>query len=155
MNYRKSLLLLAFTSTAISCAKTKEDPAPAPPTRTQLLTAKKWQIRSATIEGSGQPTVDLYPLIAPCSRDDFEQFNLPNTYVTDEGPTKCSPSDPQTQLGIWALTANDTQLTVTATGTSTTSTIEELTDTSLKLTTLQPQSNGTNATVRTAFVSIK
>ena len=153
MNYQKALFTLACALTMFSCTKKKEDPTP-PPTRMQLLTAKKWQIRSATIEASGQPTVDLYPLIAPCSRDNFEQFALPNTYIADEGTIKCSPSDPQTELGIWTLTANDTQLTVTATGTSTTSTIEELTATSLKLTTIQSQSNGTTATIRTALVSI-
>ena len=137
-----------------SCAKKGDDPTP-PPTRTQLLSAKKWQVKSSIIEGQGQPTVDIYALTPIDKRDDFQRFDLPNTFVYDEGPTKFRAIDPQTQLGLWALSNNDTQLTISFRGYTNTYLIEELTSTSLKTRLEQPQSNGTVAVTTSEFVAIK
>ena len=153
MKNRKYLLPVVLACSFFSCSKKEKDPTP-PLTRTQLLSSKKWQLRSATIEGPGQPIIDIYALTSPCTRDDYEQFNLPNTYVNDEGLTKCGTADPQTKLGLWALINNDTQLTVTYDGQSNTSTIDELTESTLKVTSIQPQGNGTNAIIKGAYVSI-
>ena len=139
--------------TLAACSKKKDDPTP-PATRSQILSAKKWQLRSSTIEAPGQQLVDLYALLGACSKDDFEQFNSPNTFIYDEGLTKCAASDPQKQVGVWALTNNDTQLTITAAGSSATVQIDELTDSSFKFSLLEPQSNGVNAIIKQAFVAI-
>lgn len=143
------LILLALTS----CTKKKEDPTP-PITRAQILSAKKWQLRSSTIEAPGQPLTDIYAQLGACSRDDYEQFNSPNTFIYDEGLTKCSPADPQTQVGVWALTNDETQLTITAAGSSMTSKIDELTETLLKTTTIETQGNGVNAIIKSTYVVI-
>ena len=145
-----ALLLLLAT---VACSKKKDDPTP-PATRAMMLSAKKWQLRSSTIEAPGQQLVDIYAQLGSCSKDDFEQFSLPNTFIYDEGPTKCGPADPQIQVGVWALTNNDTELTITAAGSSETFKITELTESSLKVSTTQPQGNGINAVVKESFVAI-
>ena len=56
-------------------------------------------------------TEDLYSAELPCKKDNFEVYNADGTGTTDEGATKCDPSDPQTYPGgNWALLNNDTQL---------------------------------------------
>ncbi|MDQ2770184.1 MAG: hypothetical protein M3Y54_06760 [Bacteroidota bacterium] len=150
---KRTKYAVLFLLTVVACSKKNEDPAPAA-TRVQMLSAKKWQLRSSTIEAPGQQLVDIYAQLGSCSRDDFEQFSLPNTFIYDEGLTRCSPADPQKQVGVWALTNNDTELTITAAGSSETFQIAELTETSLKVSTTQPQGNGINAVVKESFVAI-
>lgn len=153
MKLKRLFLLLILGCATFSCAKKEPQPAQ-PASRTELLVAKKWQVRSAIYQEAGYPDQDVYALSPACSRDDYEQFNKPNTFVCDEGATKCSLSSPQTRLGVWALFNNDTQLTITDDGFSTTYTIDELTDKSLKISSIQPQTNGTTATLRSAYVII-
>ena len=123
-------------------------------TRVQMLSAKKWQLRTSTIEAPGQQIVDIYAQLGSCSKDDFEQFSLPNTFIYDEGPTKCNPADPQKQVGVWALTNNDKELTITAAGSSDTFQIVELTENSLKVSTTQAQGGGISAVIKESFVAI-
>jgi hypothetical protein len=150
MKLQRLFLLLILVGTTFSCGK--KDPQPA--SRTELLVAKKWQVRSAVYQEAGFPDQDVYALSPACSRDDYEQFNTPNTFVYDEGATKCSASSPQTRVGVWALFNNDTQLAITDDGFRTTYTIDELTDKSLKISSSQPQTNGTTAILRATYVSI-
>lgn len=139
-------LLAGFLS---SCHK--DDPAP---TSTQLLTGRKWQVTSSIIEAPGQPTVDLYALTAPYTRDNFEQFNTPDSYTLDEGPTKYQSTDSQTQLGTWTLNSSNMQLVVTRNGSNSTFTIEELTTTAFKRRATLLQSNGTTATITTVLAAL-
>ena len=149
---QKIIVLFCITALSIAGGCKKETPTPSISlTATQMLTGKKWQVRSSTIVAPGQPNVDLYALSAPCTRDDFERFDSPNTYFYEEGATKCDPGDPQTQLGIWALSNNDTQLTVTYSGFTKSLLIDELTTTSLKTRMLELQSNGTTSVTTTTF----
>ncbi len=99
-----------------------------------MLSAKKWQIRSSVLTAPNTPTVDVYAIAQPCTLDNFIQYAAPNTFIYDEGLTKCQAIDAQQRLGIWALGSNDTQLTVSFNGFTTIYTIDEVTDTSLKLT---------------------
>ena len=152
MNVR-IVLMPIMACVFFSCAEKGDDPTP-PPTRTQLLSAKKWQGKSSIIEGQGQPTVDIYALTPLDKRDDFQRFDLPNTFVYDEGPTKFRAIDPQIQLGLWALSNNDTQLTISFRGYTNTYFIEELTSTSLKTRLEQLQGNGIMAVTTTSFIAI-
>jgi hypothetical protein len=124
-----------------------------PLTVTQQLTGKDWRLRSASIAAPGQPTIDVYALSQPCSLDDITQYTTPNTVYYLEGPTKCDPLDPQVQTATWGLSTNDTQLSVTANGTTNTFTIEELTSTSLILSYSTVQS-GVVATIKTAYAVV-
>ena len=154
MKNQHVLFILALACTTLSCGKDEKGDDPHPPTQAQLLSAKKWQIRSISLTSPSQPDVDLYALVRPCSQDDFVEFTAPNTFRSDEGPTKCQTTDSQTQLGIWALGTNETQLTVTFNGFTTSYTIDELTDTSLRLTTTRTQSNGVVSTQKNSYVAI-
>lgn len=147
-----SLLLFALAGTFGGCKKAD----PAPPTATQLLTGKKWQATSASIilNAPGATPTDTYALTPPCFRDDFERFDAPNTFTYDEGPTKCFAADPQTQLGLWAFSRNDTQLIVTYAGLSALYTVDELTATSLKVHSVSTNSNGVDETSTVHFMAI-
>jgi hypothetical protein len=133
----------------------KKEPAPATPTRTQLLVGKKWQLTSDVLSYTGYPNSNLYAQMRPCSQDDYRQFNLPNTYVHDEGATKCSTLASQTTLGIWAFSANDSKLTITDQNYSDTYTITDLTESSLTMTMPVPQSLGGDATATLTFTVIQ
>lgn len=146
-----SFFILLSLGLLSSC---KKDSEPAPPTRTELLTGKKWQVSGSQLESPGFPTVDTYALSQPCSQDDFEQYKLPNNYIHDEGPTTCTTNGSQTELGVWALLNDDSQLVITLNGASDTYTIEELTASTLKISLSIPQSTGVNATLRIAYKSI-
>ena len=143
------LLLLPLALVVLATACKKDDSVPNP-TVTQKLIAKKWQLRSASISAPSSPTIDLYALSLPCSLDDVTQYTTPNTVSYDEGPTKCDPLDPQTQTATWALSKNDTQLTITSGSTSNSFTIDELTDSALTLSYVQIQS-GVTATIKTSY----
>ena len=123
--------------------KTEETPAP---TKTELLTNKNWIISAQTVSPGinigGTTVTDLYAQSAACDKDDFMRFETPNLFKQDEGPTKCSPSDPQTLTGTWAYNADQTIITVTPQGsTPFSANVQELTATSLKVT--QTQTGGT------------
>lgn len=153
MKNQHVLFFLALACT-LSCGKEEKKDDPQPPTQTQRLSAKKWQVRSSTLTSPTQPDVDLYALVRSCSQDDFVEFAAQRTFRSDEGPTKCQSTDIQTRLGVWALNANETQLMVTFNGSTTSYTIDELTDTSLRLTTNRTQSNGVVSTQKNSYVAI-
>jgi hypothetical protein len=145
------LLIIGFLTFTGSCKK--KDPEPATPT--QLLVGKKWQLISDVLSYPGYPDTNLYTQMRPCSHDDYRQFNTPNTYVYDEGATKCSILDSQTTLGLWAFSDNDSKLTITDTNYSDTYTVVELSDSSLKMTMPVPQSIGGDATATLTFTVVK
>ena len=97
--------LLAFTG----CQK--DDP-PAPLTKTQLI-SRNWKVTAATGTFPPLPVVDILAQTPACDRDNIIQVKSDGTYIEDEGPTKCSPSDPQTaNTGNWSFTTNETKLNI-------------------------------------------
>ena len=147
-----SLLLTLGLLSALWACKKKE---PEPPTRIQLLTDKKWQLRSFVFSFPGAQDIEYFGLIRPCQQDDYYQFNLPNTLVTNEGLTKCSPNLPQTQLGTWALSNKDTMLSIGNKDTTITYTILRLTSDSLKISSRKPQPIGIDATNTVLYTVLK
>ena len=150
MKKPSALLVIGFLAFTGSC--NKKDPEPA--TRTQLLVGKKWQLMSDVLSYPGYPDTDLYAQMRPCSHDDYRQFNTPNTYVYDEGATKCSTLASQTTLGVWAFSDNDSKLVLTDPNYSDTYTIIELSESRLKMTMPVPQSIGGDATATLIFTVI-
>ncbi len=90
----------------------------AAPTRPNLLSTPNWRITRYSYSVAGAPlgAVDLYAQMPACERDNFFRFNIPNQFVKDEGPTKCSVADPQTVTGTWAFDANQANIAVTTPG---------------------------------------
>ncbi|GAA4002649.1 hypothetical protein GCM10022408_12610 [Hymenobacter fastidiosus] len=130
-----ALLLTTMASSLVftSCKKDKEEPKPK--TRTELLTARNWRISAATYT-VGPDIEDVYRSVPGCTKDDFTKFNTDKTTVFDEGPTRCSTSDPQSSKGAWDLTSGDNKLLIQESTTSTSGElyeIVELTESTLKI----------------------
>lgn len=106
---------LILSSLFIGCSKDdKEDVKQ--PTKTELLTAHYWQATALTVDPplsiGGTQISDFYAQLENCSKDDLEKYNTNNTVTYDEGPTKCDPTDPQTQTSPWSFNSDETILTI-------------------------------------------
>ncbi len=134
----RKLLLLAGLLLTLGACKKKEDTAPTPLTRTQLLTGKTWGLTAATLTPGitymGLTFTDGYQALslgAPCQIDNTQRFELPNVYTINEGANVCAGS-PATSTGTWALSADGNTLTTVVSGLTTTYTVISVTDTELK-----------------------
>ncbi|MBU3663310.1 MAG: hypothetical protein FGM41_08965 [Bacteroidetes bacterium] len=118
---RKITLMIAALAflTVSSCKKEDEKTTPTPTkSKTELLTAKAWKMTAMTVNPGispipGGPTItDLYAFMEACEKDNTEKFNTGGTGVTDEGATKCDPTDPQTENFTWAFASNETKIVI-------------------------------------------
>jgi len=102
-------LLLAAATVITSCSKDDDDNnsggGGTPVSNTTKLCNKNWKMTSFKFNG-----VEFISQLDACDVDDFIRFNTDNTYLEDEGPTKCDPADPQTLTGTWNWVANETKL---------------------------------------------
>jgi hypothetical protein len=106
-----SLLLISFVTflTTISCSKGKDN---TPVTNTDLLTAKAWKIESSGVDANKDGTIDLADSWAACELDNTFLFVSDGTGVSDEGPEKCTPSDPQSGSFSWAFKSGETAMSL-------------------------------------------
>lgn len=83
-----------------------------------VLTSGSWKITASSSiieypQPQGTQTVDIYAISQDCTNDNTYTFNSDKTVTTDEGPTKCNGSDPQTKTGgSWELYDNNNKLKV-------------------------------------------
>ena len=122
-------LIFALSVFTFSSCKKKEDepviePTPPPPTKTELLTGKNWRLTAFICDppydffGTGTPISNVYAQFSPCDKDDILLFKTNNTYVQDEGATKCNTGDPQIiATGPWTFNSTESIITQDA-GTS-------------------------------------
>lgn len=89
------------------------------PTTIELLThADGWIFVSATVDPpivdpfTGTSITDFYAQMDACDKDNITIFQDNGTVIFDEGATKCDPNDPQTTTGTWALSADETTITL-------------------------------------------
>jgi hypothetical protein len=85
------------------------------PTKTELITTGTWRITASTVT-FGTTTTDAYASFLACDKDNVTTFVAGGVIKEDEGATKCSASDPQTNTGTWAFTDNETKLSIIASG---------------------------------------
>ena len=118
----------------VSCKKDRDDIGSK--TKTELLTTGTWKYTSCIISpaydyyGNGNAVTDIFAIMQPCEKDDFEEFHTNGIWEYNEGPTKCDPSNPQIIYSEpWSFTANETKVIVGGVE----CTILELTETTLKL----------------------
>jgi Lipocalin-like domain len=84
---------------------------------TELLTSGNgWKITAFTVNpgipvGNGVVITDFYAQIEACTKDDITIFKAGGVLNTDEGLTKCDPTDTQTTIGTWALSADEKTIT--------------------------------------------
>ena len=110
------LLLTASAGMFSSCDKDDNDNDNKPKTKTELLTAGSWK-RTALVSNpaydwnaDGTSSTDVLSIMFPCEKDNFDIYKTNGIMETDEGPTKCNPSDPQTWTTTWQLIDNETKI---------------------------------------------
>lgn len=113
------LLLLSTTAaTFISCKKDvrNNDNTTTPKTKTELLTTGTWKRTALTSSpaydwyGDGTFATDVLSVMKPCEKDNFDTYYTNGVIETNEGPTKCDLSDPQTWTATWKFVDNETKL---------------------------------------------
>ncbi len=110
-----TLFILGTLSTFIQCQK---DDTPV-----EILQNNKWQITSwianPAVDVNGTKLTELSGIIQACSKDDVVLFKSDKTIVSDEGATKCKPTDPQSEPGgKWDLSSDAKNLYLTDTNLS-------------------------------------
>lgn len=126
-NLRLLVLLLVLVTAFVSCKKDKD---PAPPTKTELLTAKPWKIMTLTvspqlpdsifIKGGTGFVQDLLGFYAThnlaCFNDNIRTFKTNNSFTFTQGATKCDTSGEQYASGTWSFSTDENSLALTFTG---------------------------------------
>lgn len=80
-----------------------------------FITSSTWKYDTSGIDLNNDGQVDIGDtVLAPCVKDNTYTFMSDSTGTMDEGPTKCSPSAPQTDPLKWYLTNNSTVLNITS-----------------------------------------
>jgi len=132
-------LLTAFILGAVMLGgcKKKDDPEP---TRSELFTNKNWRVTAWTsdpaISINGVLVTNVFNQMDPCSKDDLFRFNSNGVYTFDEGASKCNTNDPQTTTGTWSFNSDQTIVSVTEAGGTTSYNIESVSESTLKANTV-------------------
>src|SRR5262252_836322 len=103
-------ILLSAGVLISSCKKSNNNPTKS---KTQLLTQGAWYLTKYEQKTNNGNWIDNYITIPNCGRDNFTTFQTNGTQIVDEGATKCSAGDPQTNSATWAFTDNETRIAIT------------------------------------------
>lgn len=149
--------VLGFAVITGSCKKDKEDD---PVTKTDLLTSGSWKFTAFTVDPpypifDDQGNIigtsdDVLGNMDDCSVDDVHSFKADNTFIFDEGASKCDSDDPQSISGTWSFKTNETVLSITQDGYTQDNVILELTERVLKVKYVEDDSS-TNYTYTLTF----
>ena len=102
-------LLISFLLLVSGC--TKE-----PTSKTDLLTAGKWQLTEYTEicycggMGFGTSSRDIYTTYASCEKDNYYVFYKGGSVEVNEGATKCNPANAQSYSEGWAFNSDESRL---------------------------------------------
>jgi hypothetical protein len=137
-NFRLSFLLLVLITTFASC---KKDNDPAPPTKTELLTAKPWKLTAFSVSpalpdsifiedgtGSFSDILGFYSSKGVgCFNDNQRIFTKPKSFSYNQGATKCDASGAiDYASGNWALSLDEKSLFLTFTNVPTSTNINDI-----------------------------
>lgn len=147
----KNYLLLLAVAASVSLASCGNDDDEVAPTKTDMLTGKKWkQVAETETRSDTTGTIDTFAPVVSCDKDDLLVFKTDSKLIFDEGATKCDPNDPQEfEAGTWALTNNESKLTLTILGFPVEGDIVELTTTKLVTRTTDVDQGVTTVTTAT------
>jgi hypothetical protein len=122
MNYKLTLICMLMTL-FMACKKN-----PANLSKKELLTRMSWRITNW--EEAGQ---NVYSYVPYCQKDDRVQYNSDGNGVIDDGSSKCSTEDTQTQSFTWSLENSDTELHISNASGNKTFKVLSLNEDNLKL----------------------
>jgi hypothetical protein len=107
----KKLTTAALLMIVLVTACSKKDKTTS---RSELLTSGTWKLTAAEedADGNGTYETDNYVFFLDCFKDNYTSFSTNGQLEMNEGPTKCSPGDPQSETSTWQLTNNDATLVV-------------------------------------------
>jgi hypothetical protein len=128
-----------MTSLFASCGDDKNEDDPKPKTKSEMLMAKSWMLTAETeATGTAAPVNSFDRDYASYEKDNIYKFQANSVFVSEEGATRASASDPASTTGAWILSDSDKNITYQAGffGTGLLSSnqkgeIEELTETKL------------------------
>lgn len=109
---KHKIVILAFSFLYLWACKKDEK------TTIEILASHPWKLSAATINpglvnpANGSVISDLLAILGTCLSDNTYSFTSDGKYVEDEGPTKCDPTDPQTNSGDLNLSADGKTATV-------------------------------------------
>ena len=107
------VFVCCMTFFTISCQKDDSGSGTTTKTKTELIASSSWKYNDAQIDSDNNGTGDL-PLptgiVEACQTDNVIVFTANGSGSVDEGPTKCSPGDPQTIPFTWNFSSNETIL---------------------------------------------
>ena len=102
-------LMIVIGILVISQSACQKDEAPAPKSKTELITQGNWKFAAAVVG-----TTDVSSQFPACQKDNIMTFAAAGTGTVDEGPTKCNAGDPQTNPFTWSFQSNETVLMMSA-----------------------------------------
>jgi len=138
---RKTLILILAAGFAAFTACEKDNDSE-PKSKTSLLTSDSWKMTTATVDpaidwdGFGTMVTNIFSQMPACSKDDIITFKSNGTYVNEEGPSKCDPSDPDViDTGTWTFNSDESKIVINdGEGSTMDANIVELTKTTMKIT---------------------
>lgn len=133
---RKTALVILTVAVIAGCKKDDNSS----PSKTQLLTSGSWKLTAANadpaidINQDGVVENDIFAVLPTCFKDNLFIFKTNNTYVVDEGATKCNVSDPQImESSNWKFSDNESNIMIGDPGSETIAQLLELSSTVLKM----------------------
>ncbi len=131
----KTLVVMLGAVALFSTTSCKKDDD-ATPDKVKILTGGQWQLSALAsdpaIDWFGTPVTNVYAQLPACIKDDVTIFKTDGKVNFDEGPSKCSPNDPQTTTGTWTFNPAQTVLSVTRDGDTESWNVSELKGTTFK-----------------------
>ena len=107
----KSFLITTtiFTLLIISCSKKDSNLS-----KKDMLTSGSWKLTAVVSDddANGSYEKDEFARFSDCYKDNYYTFQSNGVLELNEGPTKCSPADSQTETATWQLTQNETYLKI-------------------------------------------
>src|SRR4051812_17878633 len=105
----KTLILVAYISIFATCLLTESCKKNDRPVN---YIVGNWKITSVIYKGE-----DTYGSAPPCQTDNILTFTTDQKVIFDEGPTKCYPSDVQTESETYSISNDNKTLTLLFSGT--------------------------------------
>jgi Lipocalin-like domain len=106
---KKVLVALCCVATLASCKKESVTIA-----KSDALVAHSWKTSKveAVVNGIGVDATSTF--VEDCDKDDTETFTADKKWTANHGTVKCDTNEAATETGTWALSENDSKLSVTS-----------------------------------------